>query len=60
MSINVEKLKSISQKLDACHMALYALYSVSSEVSESAMKNISEMLEEITADVEEVMNDENR
>lgn len=58
--MKTEKLEAISRKLDNCHMALYALYSVSGEVSESAMKNISEMLEEITNDVNEVMNDENR
>lgn len=58
--MKLEKLESISKKLDACHMALYSLYSISGEVSESAMKNISEMLEEITNDVNEVMNDENR
>lgn len=58
--MKLEKLESISKKLDACRMALYALYNISGEVSESAMKNISEMLEEISNDVNEVMSDENR
>lgn len=58
--MKLEKLESISAKLDACHMALYALYNISGEVSADAMKNIGEMLEEITNDVNEVMKNENR
>lgn len=57
--MNKDKLKALEEKIANLHLTLCSLDQMG-ELSETAMKNLSEMLDEVLTDVERMVQDENR